>query len=66
MHLPARSAACPTGALSDRLEVDGAKCVNCLVCSIGCPVGAWQFDTAASRAWLEQNFSARRAVEWFA
>ena len=58
--------ACPTGALSDRLEVDGAKCVNCLVCSIGCPVGAWQFDTAASRAWLEQNFSARRAVEWFA
>ena len=57
--------ACPTGALDSRYEVDGAKCVNCLVCRFSCPTYAWRFDTAASRAWLEENFSARRPVEWF-
>lgn len=58
--------ACPAGALNELLEVDGTKCVNCLVCRVSCPTYAWQFDTAASRAWLEENFSARRPVEWFA
>ncbi|WP_394964152.1 4Fe-4S binding protein [Candidatus Allofournierella excrementigallinarum] len=58
--------ACPAGALNELLEVDGAKCVNCLVCRFSCPTYAWQFDTSQTKAWLEENFSARRAVEWFA
>lgn len=57
---------CPAGALNDLMEVDGTKCVNCLVCRYSCPNDAWQFDTSQTKAWLEENFSARRAVEWFA
>lgn len=57
--------ACPAGALNELLEVDGTKCVNCLVCRYSCPTYAWQFDTSQTKAWLEENFSARRAVEWF-
>lgn len=57
--------ACPAGALNEQLDVDGTKCVNCLVCAYSCPVHAWQFDTRQTRVWLEENFSARRAVEWF-
>ena len=57
---------CPAGALNELLEVDSEKCINCMACRFACPTYAWQFDTTAVRAWLEENFSARRAVEWFA
>ena len=57
---------CPAGALNELLEVDSEKCINCMACRFACPTYAWQFDTTAVRTWLEENFSARRAVEWFA
>ena len=57
---------CPAGALNELLEVDREKCINCMACRFACPTYAWQFDTTAVRTWLEENFSARRAVEWFA
>ena len=57
---------CPTGALNALFEVDGEKCINCLACRYRCPTYAWQFDTSRPRAWLEENFSARRPVEWVA
>ena len=58
--------ACPTGALDLFLEVDGSKCINCLVCRFRCPTYAWQFDVSAPRAWLMENFTEPRPVEWFA
>lgn len=58
--------ACPTGAMDRTYQVDGEKCVNCMVCRMACPAGAWQFDPSGVRAWLEENFSQPRGVEWFA
>ena len=57
--------ACPTGALDKLMNVDGEKCINCMVCRYRCPTFAWSFDTAATRAWLEENFSVPRQVEQF-
>ena len=57
---------CPAGALNELLEVDSEKCINCMACRFACPTYAGQFDTTAVRTWLEENFSARRVVEWFA
>ncbi|MBQ7839990.1 MAG: 4Fe-4S binding protein [Lachnospiraceae bacterium] len=59
-------ASCPVGAIDGKThEIDQSKCINCMRCAYICPSKARSFHVEQAKAWLEENFSEPRQIEWF-
>ena len=57
---------CPTGAIDKNTgEIDRTKCINCMCCTLVCPAKARSFETGPIQAYLEENFSEPRDIEYF-
>lgn len=57
---------CPVNAISmETLEIDQEKCLNCMRCVRVCPEQARTFDASSVCAYLEDNYSQPREVEYF-
>ena len=59
------AASCPTGAINADGNIDQSKCINCMRCTFVCPVKARSFDAGQIKAYLEENFSEPREIEFF-
>lgn len=65
-HCGLCAASCPTGAINkENGEIDQTKCINCMRCSVICPAKARSFEADGIRAYLEENFSEPREIEFF-
>lgn len=57
---------CPAAAIdSSTYEIDETLCVNCMRCAKTCPSGNREYDCSGVTAYLEENFSSPREVEFF-
>jgi len=60
------SASCPMSAIDKATgEIDADKCINCMRCTFVCPAKARSFEAGQIKAYLEENFSEPREIEFF-
>lgn len=60
------AASCPTGAIDKSTgEIDHDKCINCMRCTYVCPAKARSYEAGPITAYLEENFSEPREIEFF-